>query len=143
MGLYAIDCPECKKPFTWFSGNQPNQLCEECNRATPSQETLPDQTRPLKIVETKAIENSSNIISISYTNNNSLLVLFKNGGEYIYKAVPKEIYEEIVKAESAGKYLTSAVKGKYEYEKLDKAKSAELRTVKTLDTLMKEEESNG
>lgn len=29
MGLYAIDCPRCKKPHMWFSGNQ-DQHCDEC-----------------------------------------------------------------------------------------------------------------
>ncbi len=31
MGLYAIDCVRCKKPFMWFSGNTHNQACHECN----------------------------------------------------------------------------------------------------------------
>lgn len=30
MGLYPIDCPQCKKPFMWFSGNLPDQRCVEC-----------------------------------------------------------------------------------------------------------------
>jgi HAD domain in Swiss Army Knife RNA repair proteins len=32
MGLYAIDCPVCGKPFMWFSGNMSTtgQLCEDC-----------------------------------------------------------------------------------------------------------------
>lgn len=29
MGLYPIDCPECKKPFMWFSGLK-DQRCHEC-----------------------------------------------------------------------------------------------------------------
>jgi hypothetical protein len=112
----------------WFSGNLPDQRCNNC-KETPAVET--------KIIETIPIKNSSNISAVSYTNTGSLIVQFNNGGEYIYKSVPKEIYEELAKSESAGKYLTAAVKGKYEYEKLDKTKSAELRTVKTLDTLEK------
>jgi hypothetical protein len=32
MGLYAIDCPGCGKAFMWFSGNLPNQFCDECNK---------------------------------------------------------------------------------------------------------------
>lgn len=38
MGLYAIDCPECKKPFMWFSGNS-DQRCSEC-RKIPIAQTL-------------------------------------------------------------------------------------------------------
>lgn len=30
MGLYAVDCKSCNKPFQWFSGNNPGQLCSEC-----------------------------------------------------------------------------------------------------------------
>lgn len=29
MGLYPIDCPQCKTPHVWFSGNQ-DQRCEAC-----------------------------------------------------------------------------------------------------------------
>ena len=29
MGLYAIDCPQCKKPYMWFSGNM-DQRCDNC-----------------------------------------------------------------------------------------------------------------
>lgn len=33
MGLYAIDCPTCKKPFMWFSGNL-DQRCSACSAAS-------------------------------------------------------------------------------------------------------------
>lgn len=38
MGLYPIDCPECKKPHMWFSSNH-DQRCSEC-RQTPILQTL-------------------------------------------------------------------------------------------------------
>lgn len=31
MGLYAIDCPSCKKPHMWFSGSM-DQRCAECKK---------------------------------------------------------------------------------------------------------------
>lgn len=31
MGLYAIDCPTCDKPFMWFSGNM-DQRCGDCQK---------------------------------------------------------------------------------------------------------------
>lgn len=31
MGLYPIDCPKCKKPHIWFSGNS-DQRCSECSK---------------------------------------------------------------------------------------------------------------
>lgn len=37
MGLYMISCSVCKKTFQWFSGGNPAQLCEECQKtAKPS-----------------------------------------------------------------------------------------------------------
>jgi len=32
MGLYAIDCFLCHKPFLWFSGNL-DQRCGDCQKA--------------------------------------------------------------------------------------------------------------
>lgn len=32
MGLYGINCPDCGKPHTWFSGNA-DQRCEDCIKA--------------------------------------------------------------------------------------------------------------
>lgn len=75
-----------------------------------------------KITETIEIKNSSNIAAISYTDVGAMIVKFKNGGEYLYKKVPKEIYETMTKAQSAGKYLNTAVIGKFEYEKLEPLK---------------------
>ena len=37
MGLYAVDCNECKRPFMWFSG-LPHQLCEKCAKVTKKKE---------------------------------------------------------------------------------------------------------
>lgn len=37
MGLYAVDCSVCKKAFQWFSGGNPAQVCESCQKsAKPS-----------------------------------------------------------------------------------------------------------
>ena len=96
-----------------------------------------ERTKPsINITESVQIKNSSNISAISYTDDLSLIVRFKNGGEYLYKKVPKEIYQAMSKSESAGKYLTLAVKGIYEYEKLDEKRSAELRTKQALKALL-------
>lgn len=32
MGLYPIDCPTCKKPHLWFSGNLDTR-CGDCVKA--------------------------------------------------------------------------------------------------------------
>lgn len=72
-----------------------------------------------KILVTAVIENSSNIVSISYTDIEALVVQFKNGGQYLYKKVPKKTYETMAKAESVGKYLKASIMGKFEYEKIE------------------------
>lgn len=59
---------------------------------------------------------SSNVARIGW-DNNSLYVDFKNGS-YEYKNVPKRIYNEMLEAESKGKYLNAHVKGRYEYKRL-------------------------
>lgn len=32
MGIFAVECTRCKKPFQWFSGI-PAQICEDCTKA--------------------------------------------------------------------------------------------------------------
>lgn len=60
--------------------------------------------------------NSSNVIAVAY-NENNLYVEYRRG-EYVYKNVPKKVYDGLLKADSKGKYMCAEVKGKYEYEKL-------------------------
>jgi hypothetical protein len=48
---------------------------------------------------------------------NTLCVTFGNGGKYAYKDVPRNVFEELIAAESEGEYLLSKIKGKYEFEK--------------------------
>ncbi len=64
MGLYAIDCSSCKKPFLWFSGNHLDQRCKDCrDRATvidalkvmtKAIETMSDETL-LKLIESSGV----------------------------------------------------------------------------------------
>ena len=62
---------------------------------------------------------SSNIHSTSYdTNDNTLLVVFKNGGTYKYKDIWSIIYEEFETAESQGKILNQRIK-KQPFTKLE------------------------
>ena len=59
---------------------------------------------------------SSNIKSVGYEDDN-LYVQYNSGAVYRYKNVPKELYENLVKAESKGRFINSEVKGKFEYER--------------------------
>ena len=60
--------------------------------------------------------NSSNVVAVAYKESN-LYVEYRRG-EYVYKNVPKKVYDELLAAESKGKYMCAEIKGKYEYEKL-------------------------
>jgi hypothetical protein len=56
---------------------------------------------------------SSNVVAVGYQGND-LYVDYKSGS-YVYKDVPKKVYDGLVNAESKGKYMHANVKGKYEY----------------------------
>ena len=100
---------------------------------------MSEQKTP-KIIEALEIKNSSNISRVAYTDTNDLVVRFKNGGEYLYKEVPKEAFYLMAKSESAGKYLAAHIKNEYKFEKLDEKKIAEMNTVKVLETLLKSDQ---
>lgn len=59
---------------------------------------------------------SSNVVSVGWSNNR-LYVDFKRGS-YVYKDVPEKVYNELLAAESKGKYMCREVKGKYDYERI-------------------------
>lgn len=57
---------------------------------------------------------SSNIKSVGYDPEQTLLeVEFKNGAVYQYEDVPEDIYQDMLVAESVGKYFNTQVKGVY------------------------------
>ncbi|KKM62355.1 hypothetical protein LCGC14_1522560 [marine sediment metagenome] len=61
---------------------------------------------------------SSNIHSVGYdADENVLLVRFHGGALYRYLNVPENVYRGFLEAGSAGAFLNTEVKGKYEYEK--------------------------
>lgn len=62
---------------------------------------------------------SSNIASIGYDSKSQTLEIeFLNGGIYQYFDVPQHIYEDLMNADSHGKYLAYQIKGKYRYSKV-------------------------
>ena len=63
---------------------------------------------------------SSNIDSIGYNSSQELFVKYKGGNIYKYKDVPNKLVEDLMKAESKGKYMNSIIKNNYKYEKVDK-----------------------
>ncbi len=69
---------------------------------------------------------SSNIKSVGYDKDNSkMIVIFNNGGAYIYDKVKEEDFNNLHKAESVGKHLHS-IKSKYESGKVEDLKKIEM-----------------
>lgn len=60
---------------------------------------------------------SSNIVAVGY-DKRKLYVEYKRG-TYVYKDVPKDKYDALLKAESKGKYLCANIKGSYDYERVE------------------------
>ena len=61
---------------------------------------------------------SSNLKSVGYDPaTQTMEVEFHKGPIYRYKEVPLEVYDTLVRCDSAGAYFAMAVKGKYEFEK--------------------------
>ena len=65
------------------------------------------------------VANSSNIASVGYDpETQTMEVEFTNGNVYQYFDVPQAVYEELMRAESAGTFLNAQVKGVFRYTKL-------------------------
>ena len=64
------------------------------------------------------VVKSSNIKLVAF-HNDTTFVQFKNDSMYSYKGTKKEDYEALIKAKSVGAHLNSAIKGNFEYEKVD------------------------
>ena len=67
-------------------------------------------------VEMKCV-NSSNVVAVGY-DKQKLYVEYRRG-TYVYKDVPKEKYDALLKAESKGKYLCVNIKGTYDFERIE------------------------
>lgn len=62
---------------------------------------------------------SSNIESIGYDSNSQTLEIeFLNGSIYHYFDVPQHIFDELMSADSHGKYLAANIKGHYKYSEV-------------------------
>ena len=63
---------------------------------------------------------SSNIESVGYDNDEqTLFVKFKSGTTYSYSEVLVEIYDEMLQADSKGKYFYANIRNVYSFEKVD------------------------
>jgi hypothetical protein len=61
--------------------------------------------------------DSSVLASAAYDDErNALALTYRSGRIYRYYGVPREVYEELLAAESAGKYLNEVIRNRYEHE---------------------------
>ena len=62
--------------------------------------------------------DSSNIEAIGYDEGTlELHVQFLSGGYYIYRDVPRQIFDDLMSAPSKGSFLNREVKGVYQFTK--------------------------
>lgn len=63
---------------------------------------------------------SSNVVSIGYDEQEKILEIeFKNGSIYEYKFVPKEVFDEIMSAQSIGSAVSKVTRGAYVFRRVD------------------------
>jgi hypothetical protein len=63
--------------------------------------------------------SSSNLSSVGYDESNQVLEIEFNGGRvYQYFNVSKRIYQELMNANSHGKYFHRNIEGKYRYDQI-------------------------
>lgn len=94
---------------------QPNEEVKEQPKEEPKKES--NKGKELK----KHYVDSSNIQWIAYDEElNNLYVAFNNNSVYVYYEVPKEIFENFMRAGSKGRYLHMYIKrnNRYKYKKL-------------------------
>lgn len=69
---------------------------------------------------TKHLVESTNLEWVAYDEEEQeLYIQFKSGGLYIYYKVPKQIFEDLLKAGSKGRYHAVKIKYEYDYKKLN------------------------
>ncbi|MGI8951799.1 MAG: KTSC domain-containing protein [Chitinophagaceae bacterium] len=64
----------------------------------------------------------SSVVSKFYynANTNTLRIIFVTGMIYDYKNVPEKVYRAMKESFSKGTYFNQYIKGKYEFEKIEK-----------------------
>ncbi len=63
---------------------------------------------------------SSHIDAIGH-HRGDLIVRFKGGKRYAYKGVPKDLHDDMLKAESVGRFFGSKIKGHFTHVPMDDA----------------------
>jgi len=63
----------------------------------------------------------------------TLQIEFNHGGIYNYDFVPKEVFEDLLAADSIGKAFHATIKGQYPYQKLEEEQEQETDEPWSLD----------
>lgn len=93
--------------YEYFKENEQKEFEEWMNEM---EKHAKNPENPFKHVSVK----SSNVESIAH-HDNTLQVTFKNGKTYNYHGVSKDIHEELMKAESVGKFLNQHIYKHFSY----------------------------
>lgn len=71
------------------------------------------------MVEMKPVE-SSQVKAVGYDPAASeLFIEFTRGAVYVYRGVPRDVYDRFLAAESKGRFFSQEIKGKFEHTKED------------------------
>jgi hypothetical protein len=62
--------------------------------------------------------DSSNLVSVGYDEESSILEVEFNSGSYQYFGVPAYVFEELMNSDSKGSYLHRNIKNIYNYEQI-------------------------
>lgn len=58
--------------------------------------------------------NSSAISDVEYSEATwTMEITFKSGAKYCYHDIPREVYKELIKAESIGRHYAKQIKGRF------------------------------
>lgn len=74
-------------------------------------------SKPAPAIHMKPVAKSSNIAATGYDpHSKTLAIQFKGGGKtYHYSDVPHDLFEQMNKAESVGKFVVGQVVGKFKH----------------------------
>lgn len=68
---------------------------------------------------------SSNVVSVGYDDDNQVLEVEFKSGLYRYMAVPRQVFEDFLLADSKGRFINQIVKPNFLFHKVDHVQSAD------------------
>lgn len=68
-------------------------------------------SNPIEAADTFVFANSSNVVSGDYGENSRVMHIEFKSGRYAYHGIPKEVWEGLKAAPSAGAYINSVIVG--------------------------------